>query len=293
MAGRKDKNNVDYFPHYCTHGKTMFILESKFGHVGYAVWYKTLELLGNSDNHYIDLRDDTDQLYLISKLKITEQEFQGIYNLLAKMDAIDKDLWERKIIFSENFIKNIEDAYSRRNTKCLHKSDLCMKLFNLCIDKVDLCEQKSTEESKVEEIKEKEIIVETIVFPKVKTWKTDIEIYFTDLRNSFQSIKDDHVWIAQQELFNPGIDVILSIEKSCVNYWATEAGWKKKKSSKIINIDWKSTFANAISINKVYKSQSNGSNKQLQVGNNTEAERKRAIVAHATGESQPNEKAFF
>ena len=30
MAGRKDKNVVDYFPHYVKHGKTLFIIERKY-----------------------------------------------------------------------------------------------------------------------------------------------------------------------------------------------------------------------------------------------------------------------
>ena len=72
MAGRKNKYTVDYFPHYCRgqESKTMFILENKFGLIGYAVWYKTLELLGKTENHYIDLRDDT---VLQAKLDAIEQ----------------------------------------------------------------------------------------------------------------------------------------------------------------------------------------------------------------------------
>lgn len=86
-------------------------------------------------------------------------------------------------------------------------------------------------------------------------WKKDFKIYKQDLRNDYKRLISDVEWIGQQEKFNPGVDIKKSIEKCCVNYWATEAGWKKKKGSKIINIDWKSTFANAISktTNRVYK----------------------------------------
>jgi len=37
MAGRKDKHTVEYFPHYCSGKKTVFILERKYGNDGYAV----------------------------------------------------------------------------------------------------------------------------------------------------------------------------------------------------------------------------------------------------------------
>jgi len=85
-------------------------------------------------------------------------------------------------------------------------------------------------------------------------WKKDFNVYLTELREKYKILLADKEWISQQEKFNPGVNILKSIEKSCVNYWATEAGWKKKKGSKIINIDWKSTFANAISLptNRVY-----------------------------------------
>jgi hypothetical protein len=78
-------------------------------------------------------------------------------------------------------------------------------------------------------------------------WKKNKEVYLSDLRNAYREILKDEEWIKKQEEFNPGINVQKSIEKTCTNYWATDAGWKKKKNSKIIDIDWKATLANAIS----------------------------------------------
>ena len=46
---RPRKAVVDYFPHYVNHGKTLFILEQKYGNDGYAFWFKLLEMLGGSD----------------------------------------------------------------------------------------------------------------------------------------------------------------------------------------------------------------------------------------------------
>lgn len=154
MAGRKNKYTVDYFPHYCkgVESKTMFILENKFGLVGYAVWYKTLELLGKSEYHYIDLREETDLLFLISKLGITEDKFGEIYDLLAKLEAIDLELWNNKIVFSDNFVFNVEDAYVRRKgINVLHKLDLCKHLSIKC-------NQELPKKSKVNNNKEKESI---------------------------------------------------------------------------------------------------------------------------------------
>ncbi|WP_423128232.1 hypothetical protein [Gaoshiqia sp. Z1-71] len=86
-------------------------------------------------------------------------------------------------------------------------------------------------------------------------WKKDFQTYLNELREAFKEITTNNKWIKRQETFNPGVDILKSIEKSCVNYWATEAGWKKKKDTRIKRIDWESTFGNAVSqpMNRVYK----------------------------------------
>ena len=45
---RPGKTKVDYFPHVTRTGKTIAILEARWGNDGYAFWFKTLELLGSS-----------------------------------------------------------------------------------------------------------------------------------------------------------------------------------------------------------------------------------------------------
>lgn len=192
MAGRKDKNVVDYFPHFCNQGKSIFILESKFGHIGYSVWFKTLEILGNSENHFIDLRNETDLLFLVSKLKITENQLMDIYDLLAKIDSIDRYFWSKKIVFSENFLKNVEEAYKRRNNKCMQKCDLCKHLFNKCDETNNYCKHKFAKESKVEESKENEskyplFFIDWLDYKKSRkeTYKNDksIEACYNHLMN--------------------------------------------------------------------------------------------------------------
>lgn len=85
-----------------------------------------------------------------------------------------------------------------------------------------------------------------------KNWKNDFEVYVESVRDAYREIQGDTDWIKQQESYYQNVDILKSIEKACVNYWSTPAGWKKKKQSKISEINWKSTFGNAISLNKVY-----------------------------------------
>jgi len=113
-VARPKKQTVDYFPHSCTHSKTMFILEQKYGNDGYAFWFKLLEMLGNSEGHCLYFTNGMDWEFLIAKTRLDKEKCIEILNLLATFGAIDKKLWSKKIVWSDNFIENIKDAYRNR-----------------------------------------------------------------------------------------------------------------------------------------------------------------------------------
>jgi len=92
----------------------MFILEQKYGNNGYAFWFKLLELLGSTDGHYLDYRQESNWEFLQAITHLDSQTCQDILDLLAKLDAIDPELWETKVVWSDNFISNIADAYKNR-----------------------------------------------------------------------------------------------------------------------------------------------------------------------------------
>jgi hypothetical protein len=132
MAGRKELNTVTYFPHKCIQGKTMFILEGKFGNDGYSTWFKTLEQLGLSEYHFIDCRDESTWQYLQAKMKLDADRLKAIYDTLAKLGSIHQELWDQKIIWSFNFIDGLKELYNRRRQKCMHFNDLCIHLSIKC-----------------------------------------------------------------------------------------------------------------------------------------------------------------
>lgn len=133
--GRKDKFTVDYFLHKCNHGKTIYILENRFGNDGYAVWFKTLELLGATENHFYDCRNITDMEFLTAKMHVEPDKLQQIYNLLANLKTIDQELWTNKVIWSENFVNGLSEVYSRRSNNCMNKNDLFKHLLIKCKQK--------------------------------------------------------------------------------------------------------------------------------------------------------------
>lgn len=112
--GRPPKNTIDYFPHYVHDGKTIFILENKFGNDGYAFWFKLLELLGKTEGHFYNCNNVDEWEFLLAKTKVNEVSGTEILNTLAKLKGIDKELWSKKVIWSQNFVDNIASVYKKR-----------------------------------------------------------------------------------------------------------------------------------------------------------------------------------
>lgn len=128
--GRPSKQTVDYFPHYCRHGKTLMILEQKYGNDGYAFWFKLLEMLGDSDGHYIDMNDMISWEFLQSKTRLTEDICREILNLLARLKAIDTDYWENiKVVWCANFVANVSDAYRNRVVETPKEPDFLRQIY--------------------------------------------------------------------------------------------------------------------------------------------------------------------
>ena len=122
---REQRKDVDYFPHDCTHGRKMHIIETKYGNDGYATWFKLLEQFGKANNHFIDISDEMTLMFLTSTFKIDEEKTIAILTDLSKLGGIDKFLFdEYKILWSEKFCNSIEDAYRKRKQKMFTKEDI-------------------------------------------------------------------------------------------------------------------------------------------------------------------------
>lgn len=126
-----------------------------------------------NDDHFIDCRNKIDWHFLKAKMKLESAELQNIYDLLAELGAIHKELWQNKVIWSVNFVENIKDAYKRRNNKCMNFSDLCEHLSIKCKHKYNQTGNNvnRNKESKEEESKGKD--------SKIKdSNKIDFEIFW-------------------------------------------------------------------------------------------------------------------
>lgn len=114
--GRPTKETVDYYPHFVKGGRTIFILESKYGNDGYAFWFKLLEILGDAEGHYYDCSVPNNWAYLLAKTRCSEDTAKDIINTLLTLGKIDSELWENKqVIWCQHFVDNLSSVYKRRN----------------------------------------------------------------------------------------------------------------------------------------------------------------------------------
>lgn len=114
---RPSKQTIDYFPHFVDHKKTMFIIENLWGNDGYAFWFKLLELLGSTAGHAYDCNKPGNWAFLLAKTRLSEVSATEILNKLAELDAIDQELWEQRVVWSQNFVSGLEPVYKKRKVE--------------------------------------------------------------------------------------------------------------------------------------------------------------------------------
>lgn len=114
---RPTRQTVDFFLHYCKGGKTLYILEGKYGNDGYAFWFKLLELLGESEGHFYSCKNAVEWEFLLAKTRTSGDIANSIIDTLIDLGKVDAELWRKgRIIWIENFVKYLSEVYKRRKT---------------------------------------------------------------------------------------------------------------------------------------------------------------------------------
>jgi len=217
---RPQRNNVDYFPFYCEDGKKMFYLEETYGNDGFATFVKLLRELAKSDYHYLDLSKNTTTMFLSAKCKVSKEILESIINDLVELEKFDPMLWnENRVIWCGDFIASIQDAYNKRNNKCITYDGLVTLLIGLGVRKHGLGKSTSpvNTQSKVKETKlNKSIVKESSKKPSLfsdseffdldkfeneilkdeKYMCFDIKYYFEALKNWSEENNKKINWIA-------------------------------------------------------------------------------------------------
>jgi hypothetical protein len=114
---RLPRNTVDYFPHFAgaSEGDTLTILQDRFGNDGYAFWFRLLEKLAGTDGHFLDCSNHAKWQLLQAKTHVSPEKAEQIMVVLAELEAIDRNLWEKsRIIWVQNLVENVAGVYENR-----------------------------------------------------------------------------------------------------------------------------------------------------------------------------------
>jgi hypothetical protein len=113
---RPDRHDVDYFPFIAKRGRTLNILQSKYGLEGIGFFTNLLRFLALTPDHHYCIKDDIDKMNFFAEIGIeNEQKGIDIIELLVKTGKLDKELWEEhKVIVSESFLESLREAYRLR-----------------------------------------------------------------------------------------------------------------------------------------------------------------------------------
>jgi len=265
---RAQKYNLDYFPHIISTGKKVSYIRKKYGNDGYATWFTILEELGSADFHYLDLRNQSDDdysiqlMFLSERCNVTEELLLQIINDLVKLNGFDKTLWENRILWSQDFYDSIQDAWRRRDKKCLTKEDL-LNMFTVKTQepRKKIVKHEKPEKPEIPEIPKKEKV--EIIFPfdtdefksKWNVWKS-----FRKEQHGFlykSSITEQQALITLSKLAEMNEEIAINIISQSIN-----EGWKglfklKNDSNEKSNSSTKSNSS----------SQGKGSNGFRTVGN--------------------------
>jgi len=142
---RPERHDCDYFPFYAKRGKTLNILQAKYGLEGIGFFTNLMRFLTLQPDHYYHIKTDLDSMNLFAEIGVID-DIKGteILNLLALTGKIDADLWENKVIVSEDLLKSLESAYSRRTNKIITIN----KIKSKCTTETSLEVSKCTTETK-------------------------------------------------------------------------------------------------------------------------------------------------
>ena len=221
----------------------MQILQHKYGNDGYAVWFKLLEVLGNSDGQYYDCTDPLNWEYLLSTFAVDNFLAIEIMDTLARIDAIDPELWAEKIIWVEKFVENLKQVYTKREVETPTKPSF--RSGNHTSSGVSAPEtpQSKVKESKVKENKEEENIRSEQKVPSTNTQFEKFNLWLKKEAPNVLKIKNQ-ITEAQfdklKQTYNSKqiMDIVLNLDnfkdapKKYTNVNRTVTNWLQRENNK-------------------------------------------------------------
>jgi uncharacterized phage protein (TIGR02220 family) len=92
------------------------MIKQMFHHKGVATFWQTLEMIHDSPGLCLDCSIDSNWLKLVSYLDLTEDEATAIISMMARLDILDRWLWEKhKVLWAPPFVARLNEAFRGRH----------------------------------------------------------------------------------------------------------------------------------------------------------------------------------
>ena len=219
--GRPERHDADYFPFYVKDGKTLFILESKYGLQGIGFFTNLMRFLTRQTDHHICIKDESDRLYFFAQIRCPEDLGTDMISLMVKTGKLDQELWlTSRVIVSQDLLDSLQDAYKNRNNPIIEISQIRLSYqLNPVSYQDNPITSPDKPQRKGKERKGKEI--GEIKFPEwlpKDTWEA-----FIEMRKSMKAAPTEKaiLLLIQKlgKLKTEGNDPKLVLEESIANNW--------------------------------------------------------------------------
>jgi hypothetical protein len=114
-VGRPKSKNVPYFPHYTEATTELTFLENCYGAEGYRAYYRLLELLTKTNDHFIKLQNKIQILTFRFSMKVEKDTLDKVIDYLVEMEFIDNDMYHNEnIIWIPDLVDCFKLVYYKR-----------------------------------------------------------------------------------------------------------------------------------------------------------------------------------
>jgi len=128
---RPERHDVDYFPFYVKDGRTLFILESKYGCKGTGFFTNVMRFLCQQSDHYFQIITPSDEDYFFAKTHCDKESGLDMLNTMVNTGKLSEEMWvSYKVIISEDLLQSITDAYRNRKNPILNLSEIREKIVS-------------------------------------------------------------------------------------------------------------------------------------------------------------------
>jgi len=236
---RPERNNVDYFPFICEDGNKMFYIEETYGNDGFAVFIKILRELAKTNYHYLDLSKPTTIMFLSAKCKVSKEILISIVKDLVDLGKFDSVLWnENSIVWCQDFVDSIQDAYFKRKNKCITYDGLLLLLIGLGVRKQDKSKpivpvkpQSIVEDTKPNETKENNT-KNDLIFNELIISESWIETVAMNSKHKFNP-SQVKLWLKK---YNTTINTQFEFKNNKNEYCSHFVRWLDKQEKETANV---------------------------------------------------------